>query len=165
MKIKVRIALKKDLDKILEILNFEIANSIAIYDYEKKTMEEMLNWFDEKEQKGMPLIVAALDKEVVGYGTFGDFRYKIGYRFTVEHSVYIAQNYRRRGIGQLILSELIQIAKKDGYHVMIAGLDGSNKDSFEFHKKQGFEEVGTFNEVGFKFGQWLDVTFMQLNLD
>ena len=164
MKINVRFAEKEDLEDILAILNYEIVNSIAIYDYNAKTIKDMLEWFEEKQEKGMPLIVAELDKKVVGYGTFGDFRHKIGYRYTVEHSVYIAQNYRRRGIGKLVLSELIQIAKKDGYHMMIAGLDGANKESFEFHKKHGFIEVGTFKEVGFKFDQWLDVTFMQLNL-
>jgi phosphinothricin acetyltransferase len=165
MKIKVRFAQNKDLPKILEILNYEILNSTAIYDYDEKTPEELLDWFAEKQRKGMPLIVAEKDNDVVGYGTYGDFRDKIGYRLTVEHSVYIAKNHRRKGIGGLILKELVEIAKKEGLHIMIAGLDGANMESFEFHKKHGFKEVGTFKEVGFKFDQWLDVTFMQLNLD
>ncbi len=165
MKINIRTALKKDLDKILEILNYEIVNSIAIYDYKEKTYEDILSWFEQKQQTGLPLIVAEMVGEVVGYGTYGSFRFKKAYQFTIEHSMYISHNFRRIGVGKLILKELIRIAKKDVYHVMIAGLDASNRGSFEFHKKHGFKEVGTFKEVGFKFDKWLDLTFMQLYLD
>ena len=112
----------------------------------------------------MPVIVAEIDNEVVGFGTFGIFRPWPAYQFSVEHSIYVHKNARSKGIGKSLLTELIVLAKNGGYHTMIAGVDGSNKGSFEFHKKFGFEEIGTFKEVGFKFAKWLDLRFLQLFL-
>ena len=63
-----------------------------------------------------------------------------------------------------LLSRLIELAKEQGFHIMIAGVDGSNDGSFEFHKKFGFKEIGTFKEVGYKFDKWLDLRFLQLFL-
>ena len=161
---KIRNALIKDLNAILEILNYEIVNSIAIYDYDEKSYGELLDWFQLKQENGMPVIVAEIGDVVVGFGTYDGFRKKEAYQFSVEHSVYIQNTHRRIGVGRLLLEELIQRAKERGYHAMIAGLDASNKGSYEFHKKHGFKEVGTFKEVGFKFNKWLDLTFMQLLL-
>ena len=161
---KIRTASIKDLNIILEILNYEIVHTIAIYDYNEKSYEELLDWFQKKQQKGMPVIVAEIEGVVVGFGTYDGFRKKDAYQFSVEHSVYIQHTHRRIGIGRSLLQELIQLAKKSGYHAMLAGLDASNRGSYEFHKKHGFKEVGTFKEVGFKFNKWLDLTFMQLLL-
>ena len=108
----------------------------------------------------MPVVVAEMNGTVVGYGTYGIFRPWDGYRYSIEHSMYVHNDSRGLGIGKLIMSELIKRATTEGYHTMIAGIDASNNGSYEFHKKLGFIEIGTFKEIGYKFNKWLDLIFM-----
>lgn len=84
---------------------------------------------------------------------------------SVEHSIYADKKYRNKGVGIKIIKKLIQLARKQGYHTMISGIDASNSGSINFHKKFGFKEVGRFNQIGYKFEKWLDLIFMQLYLD
>jgi len=164
MKVEIRQAEIKDINKILEIVNYEILNSTVLYDYKERTLEQQHKWFERKQIDKMPVIVAEKNNEVIGFGTFGIFRPWDAYQFSVEHSIYVHKNSRGYGIGKQLLSKLIELAKEQGYHTMIAGVDSSNKGSFEFHKKFGFVEIGTFKEVGFKFNKWLDLRFFQLFL-
>lgn len=164
MEIKIRPAVFADLDTILEIINHEILHSTSNYDYEPHDFEEQKTWFEDKMEKKLPIIVAEFENMPIGYATYGTFREKIGYQYTVEHSVYVAQEFIGNGVGKLLLGELIQIAKQQGYHVMIGTIDAENSGSIAFHKKFGFEIVGTIREVGYKFDQWLDIVFMQLIL-
>ncbi len=163
--IRIRIAEEKDISSILEITNEAIRNSTALYEYEERSYAAQLKWFIQKKKDKLPLIVAESDNQVLGFGTYGSFRARIAYQFSIEHSVYVHKDVRGSGIGKQILSELIYLAKKEGYHSMIAGIDATNKGSIEFHRKFGFVEIGTFKEVGFKFNKWLDLTFMQLALE
>jgi len=164
MKVKIRQATVKDINNILEIVNYEILNSTVLYDYKKKTFEQQLKWFEKKQTDSMPVIVAENKNGVVGFGTYGIFRPWDAYQFSVEHSIYVNNNSRGLGIGKQLLTRLIELAKEQEYHTMIAGVDGSNEGSFEFHKKFGFKEIGTFKQVGFKFDKWLDLKFLQLFL-
>lgn len=164
MEIKIRPAVFADLDTILEIINHEILHSTSNYDYEPHDFEEQKTWFEDKMEKKLPIIVAEFENMPIGYATYGTFREKIGYQYTVEHSVYVAQEFIGNGVGKLLLGELIQIAKQQGYHVMIGTIDAENSGSIAFHKKFGFEIVGTIREVGYKFDQWLDIVFIQLIL-
>ncbi len=164
MKIIIRQAKKKDIAEILEIVNYEILNSTVLYDYQERTYQQQLRWFEQKQIDGMPIIVADDGNRVIGFGTYGIFRPWDAYQFSVEHSVYVDKDSRANGIGKKLLTKLIELAKENGFHTMIAGVDSSNEKSFEFHKKFGFEEIGTFKEVGFKFNKWLDLRFLQLFL-
>ena len=165
MNTTIRLARKTDIPPITDILNHEILHSTAIYDYEPRTVDYQLEWYDQKLKDQMPIIIVEGEGEVLGFGTFGIFRPKVAYRFSVEHSIYVKHTARSKGIGKLLMVELIKLAKKDGYHTMIAGIDALNKGSYEFHQKFGFKEVGRFKEVGYKFNQWLDLIFMELLLD
>jgi L-amino acid N-acyltransferase YncA len=165
MNILLRPALAKDLDKILEIVNYSILNTTANYSYEVQNIEEQTKWFLNKQEKNLPVIVAEVDGNVVGYGSYGPFREKIGYKFTVEHSVYVIDNFIGKGVGSTILKELIVLAKQQNYHVMIGAIDASNSSSIAFHEKFGFVATGTLREVGYKFEHWLDLVFMQLLLE
>ena len=164
MNIILRKAEEKDVERILEIVNFEIKNSTSIYDYTERTYDFQMEWFRKKQADHLPVIVAEKDNEVLGFATFGIFRPWEGYRFSVEHSIYMHQNARGLGIGKLLMTELIHSAKEKGFHTIIAGVDSTNEASIEFHKKFGFKEVGVFKEIGYKFDRWLDLTFMQLLL-
>lgn len=164
MNFKVRNAAFEDLGAILEIVNYNILNTTSIYDYEPRTLTQQKAIFEDKNKEGFPLIVVEIENEIAGFGTYGTFRFKEGYKFTVEHSVYVSINHQGKGLGKLLLAELIQIAKKQKRHTMIAVIDAENQNSVEFHKQFGFETVGIIKESAFKFDKWLDTVFMQLIL-
>lgn len=164
MNVTIRKAGIKDIRKILEIVNYEIKNSTVIYDYKERIYEHQLEWFKKKKHDGMPIIVAEIDNQVLGFGTYGIFRPWEAYKYSAEHSIYMQEESRGLGVGKLLMAELIKLAKKNGFHTMIAGVDSTNISSIEFHKKFGFMEVGKFKEVGYKFDRWLDLTFLQLFL-
>ncbi|TLU99437.1 GNAT family N-acetyltransferase [Dyadobacter luticola] len=165
MDLIIRSAAPKDLPSLLDIINHAILNTTAIYDYEPRTLEQQQAWLTQMFNDGMPVIVAELEGVVIGYGSYNIFRPKIGYKFSVEHSIYLDEKSRGMGVGGKLLGSLIQRAKESGIHTMIGGIDAANRGSIEFHKKYGFVEKGYLKEVGFKFDQWLDLVFMQLLLE
>ncbi|MEO8239866.1 MAG: N-acetyltransferase family protein [Flavobacterium sp.] len=160
----IRPAKPGDLEKILEIVNHSILHTTSNYNYDIQTLEVQTKWFEDKKAKNMPVIVADSDGEVVGFGSYGQFREKIGYQYSVEHSVYVVDNVIGKGVGTKLLTELIKLAKQQGLHVMIGAIDASNTGSIAFHEKFGFVTTGTIREVGYKFDHWLDLVFMQLIL-
>ena len=164
MNIKLRPATPNDLEKILEIVNHSILHTTANYNYDVQTLEVQTKWFEDKNAKNLPIVVADLDGEVVGFGSYGQFREKIGYQYTVEHSVYVVDHVIGKGIGSQLLTELIRLAKEQGYHCMIGAIDADNAGSIAFHERFGFTAAGTIREVGYKFDHWLDLVFMQLLL-
>jgi len=164
MNIKLRPATSNDLEKILEIVNHSILHTTANYNYDVQTLEVQTKWFEDKNAKNLPIVVADLDGEVVGFGSYGQFREKIGYQYTVEHSVYVVDHVIGKGIGSQLLTELIRLAKEQGYHCMIGAIDADNAGSIAFHERFGFTAAGTIREVGYKFDHWLDLVFMQLLL-
>jgi L-amino acid N-acyltransferase YncA len=164
MQSTIRQATEKDLDAILEIVNYNILNTTAIYDYEPRTLIQQKAIFDDKVKAGFPLIIIEMNNDITGFGTYGTFRFKEGYKFTVEHSVYVSTHHQGKGLGKLLLAALIELAQKQKIHTMIAVIDAENQNSVEFHKQFGFETVGVIKESAFKFDKWLDTVFMQLIL-
>ena len=154
-----------DLPAILAIYNDVMRTSTAIYREEPATLEERQAWNETRKKNGYPLLVARTDDApVAGFATFGDFRAWPGYRFTVEHSVHVADGRRGQGIGTALMQELIARGSALGKHVMVAGIDADNGGSIRMHERLGFEQTGHLKEVGFKFGRWLDLVFMQRSL-
>ena len=151
----------EDCPAILEIINDQILTGTALYDYKPRTLEQQLAIFDDKIQKGFPIIVAKVADEIVGFGYYSEFRFREAYKYTVEHSVYAKKNYIGKGIGNLLLTELIELAKKQNLHTMIGVIDSENESSIAFHEKFGFEKAGFIKESGFKFDRWLHSVFMQ----
>ena len=161
MEIKIRDYQKTDCLAILDIINDAILNSTALYDYNVRTLTTQETIFEEKLQKGFPIIVAEMNNEVIGFGYYSEFRFREAYKLTVEHSVYANKNYIGKGIGKLLLTELIERAKKQNLHTMIGVIDSENTNSIDFHKKFGFKEVGFIKESGFKFNKWLHSVIVQ----
>lgn len=161
MSFVLRPATTADITQILAIVNHSIATSTANYHYQAQTLAEQTAWFESKLQHNFPVFVAVYQEQVMGFGTYGTFREKMGYQFTVEHSVYVQESQQGKGIGKAILNQLIIQARLEGYHVMVGGIDANNAESIAFHQKMGFEIVGHLKEVGFKFEHWLDLCFMQ----
>jgi len=164
MNIKIRAYKTEDTQAILKILNYNILYSTSLYDYEIRSYEQQKTILEDKINKGFPVIVAELNGEVAGFGMYSEFRFREAYKFTVEHSVYVNEDFQGKGIGKLVLQELIDLARKQKLHTMIAVIDSENQKSVEFHEKFGFETVGVFKECGFKFDRWLNTVFMQLIL-
>jgi phosphinothricin acetyltransferase len=158
----VRDARESDLTSILAIYNDVIQTSTAVYTETETTLEDRRAWWTERVGQGYPVIVSADDSGVCGFASFGDFRGAWrGYRHSVEHSVHVRADRRGHGIGTALVSELLRRAVLLRKHVMIAGIDAANDASIRFHHRLGFEAVGTFREVGYKFDRWLDLHFMQ----
>jgi L-amino acid N-acyltransferase YncA len=157
-------ATRDDLAQILAIYNEVIRNSTAVYSEEEFTPARGESWFDAKISHGFPMIVARDETGIAGFGTFGEFRAWPCYVHTVEHSVHVRADRRGRGIGRALVVELLARAAAMGKHVMIAGIDADNAVSIGLHHSLGFARVGHFHEVGFKFGRWLDLVFMECSL-
>ncbi|MHB1156214.1 MAG: GNAT family N-acetyltransferase [Phycisphaerales bacterium] len=151
---------------ILAIFNEAIANSTALYDYKPRTMEMMTAWFEAKRRGNHPVIglISEHDNELLGFASYGPFRAFAAYQHTVEHSLYVAAGHRGRGLGKVLLNELIERARGQQYHVLVGGIDSANAASIALHRRFGFKHVATMPEVGFKFGRWLDLCFYQLIL-
>jgi L-amino acid N-acyltransferase YncA len=165
MQIKLRPYQTEDTQFILDIINYNILNSTALYDYNIRNYEQQKAILEEKINKNFPVIVAIEDDKVVGFGMYGEFRFREAYKYTVEHSVYVDNEHQGKGIGKLLLQELIQLAKEQKLHAMIAVIDAENQSSVEFHEKFGFKTVGIIKESGYKFDRWLHSVFMQLILE
>ena len=164
MEIKIRPYQTQDTETIVSILNYYISNSTALYDYELRTLEQQQAIFEEKLAKGYPIIVATIDDRAVGFGYYSEFRFREAYKFTVEHSVYVMPNEKGKRIGKAILKYLIDLAKKQNLHTMIAVIDFENQSSVTFHEQFGFTTVGIIKESGYKFERWLHSVIMQLIL-
>lgn len=165
MQIKLRPYQTEDTQAILDIINYNILNSTALYDYNIRSYDQQKTILEEKINKHFPVIVAVENDKVVGFGMYSEFRFREAYKYTVEHSVYVDNDYHGKGIGKLLLQELIQLAKKQNLHTMIAVIDAENQSSVDFHEKFGFRTVGIIKESGYKFDRWLHSVFMQLILE
>jgi phosphinothricin acetyltransferase len=154
-------ATREDLAEVLAIYNEVIRNSTAVYSEVELTPERGAAWFEAKMRPDLTFLVARDASGVVGFGSFGEFRAWPCYRLTVEHSVHVRADRRGHGVGTALVRELIQQGIALGKHVMIAGIDADNAPSLGMHRKLGFTVAGRFHEVGFKFGRWLDLVFLE----
>ena len=150
-----------DFEQVLAIYNEVIRNTTAVYAEEEYDPVQGRVWFDAKLSSGFPFIVARDDRGVAGFASFGAFRAWACYRHSVEHSVHVRADRRGQGLGRALVLDLKSRAAALGKHVMIAGIDADNVASIRMHESLGFERVAHLREVGFKFGRWLDLEFLQ----
>lgn len=162
MAINIRPYKTDDNQAILDIVNHNILHSTSLYDYNIRSYEQQKTILEEKINKKFPVIVAELDGIVVGFGMYSEFRFREAYQFTVEHSVYVSEDFQSKGVGKQLLQELINLARKQKLHTMIGVIDSENQGSVVFHEKFGFKTVGIIKESGYKFDRWLDSVLMQL---
>jgi L-amino acid N-acyltransferase len=158
--LNIRPARHRDIPAITDIYNEAILTTTATFDLEVKSIEDRTLWFDEHDDR-YPVLVAALEGVVVGYSCLTRWRTRPAYDGTVETSFYVKQEHRGKGIGRQLKIAIIEEATRLGYHTVIAGVAGGSDASLHLNRSIGFEIVGTFKQVGFKFGKWLDVTYLQ----
>jgi L-amino acid N-acyltransferase len=158
---QIRDAVLSDIDEITAIYNEVLSTSTAIYNDVPTTRDERIAWWSSRKEQGYPVLVADNGKFIAGFASFGDFRPWPGYRFTVEGTVHIHSSIRGQGIGTELLMELIARTRAKGKHTMIAGVDSENTASLRFLERFGFERTAHLREVGYKFGRFLDLVFLQ----
>ena len=162
--VSTRLAERRDAAAIREIYNVEVAESTVTFDMVPRTIDEQVAWIDDH-SGGHPAIVAMdADGTVIGFGSLTPYKDRPAYATTVEDSVYVHRDHRARGIGKLLLEELVRRGRDHGFHALIARIVGDHDVSIALHAACGFEHVGIEREVGRKFNRWLDVVEMQLLL-
>jgi L-amino acid N-acyltransferase len=156
----IRPATPDDLVAINDIYNHYVLHSTCTYQTEPETMEARRAWFAGHAEKH-PVTVGVEDGTVVGWGSLSRFHARAAYARSVENSVYVHHEHHRKGIGRALLEDLIGRARAVGHHTIIAGIDADQAASVALHAAAGFAKVALLNEVGFKFGRWLHVIYMQ----
>ena len=162
----LRDATTDDLPGILDIYNDAVLNTTAIWNEQPVDLANRQSWFEARQTQAYPILVAVdATGSVLGYSSYGDWRPFEGFRHSVEHSVYVRSDQRGQGLGPALLQALIIRARAGGKHVMVAAIESGNAASIRLHERLGFQLTGQMPQVGIKFGQWLDLTFMQLMLN
>jgi len=150
---------------VLAIYNDAVAHTTATYDYDPRSLDDQYALYDQKMQDGYGFFVArAADGSVAGFSTYGLYRTRPGWRFACEHSVYVAAQWRGMQVGLSLLTPVMSHARGKGFHTMVGVVDAENLASVRMHRRAGFADMGTMREGGYKFGRWLDVTFLQAML-
>lgn len=162
--VNIRQAELSDIDAITDIYNEAILTTTATFDLEPKTREDRLQWFEDHDSRH-PILVAERDGQVVGFSCLTRWNLRAAYEDTAETSFYVKAEYRGQGIGRKLKQAIIDEARRLGFHTLIAGAAEGSDASLHLNKSFGFSEVGTFKEVGRKFGKLIDVTYLQKILD
>ena len=156
----------RDINAITAIYGHHVSFGRASFETEPPSLQTMRSRFASLVEDDYPALVAELDGEIVGYAYAGRHKAREAYRLTVEDSIYVHHPVARRGIGRALLAELIAACRAAGFHQMMAVIgDSENTGSIELHRTLGFRHIGTARNIGFKFGVFLDVVYMQLDLN
>jgi phosphinothricin acetyltransferase len=157
---RARLATIDDAEATRAIYNVEVTESTVTFDLVPRTLDEQREWLTAR--SGAHAVLVAEDGgEVVGFASVSPYRDRPAYSTSVEDSVYVRRDQQGKGVGKLLLADLVTVATSHGFHAMIARIVGGHDASIALHRALGFEVVGTEREVGRKFGRWLDVLVMQ----
>ena len=159
--LKIRTATKKDISSITEIYNDAVLNTTATFDTEPKSIDEKKNWFKKHTGK-YGIIVAADNDTVVGWASLSPWSGRCAYSNTADITIYVKEGFRKKGIGELLVKDLLKKGAEKGLHTAIAKICSENNASLNLFKKLGFRHIGTMKEVGYKFERMLDVHLMQI---
>jgi phosphinothricin acetyltransferase len=157
----LRTAEPHDAKAVADIYNHEVTNGVSTFDLIPRSIDEQREWFAVRSGAFSVIVADDIQFGVVGFAALSTYRDRAGYRTTVENSIYVHRDYQRRGIGQLLLVRLLDIARDSGFHTVIARIEASSEGSLALHKSLGFVKVGIEREIGRKHGRWLDSIIMQ----
>jgi phosphinothricin acetyltransferase len=153
-----------DAEAIARIYDYYVENTVVTFEETPVSAEAMAARVAEVQSQALPWLVAEVANRVVGYAYAGNWKGRSAYRYSVETTVYLEHGYRGRGIGRTLYAALPPILRAGGMHVAIGGVALPNEASVALHESLGFQHVGTFRQVGFKHGRWVDVAYWQLAL-
>jgi L-amino acid N-acyltransferase YncA len=156
---RIRAARDGDTEAITHLQRHIIDTTLATFATEGRSLSD---WQDDILYGDPPILVAEAEGgQFLGYATYSGFRSSEGYRHTGEHSIYLTEAARGQGVGPKLLSELENLARAAGIHVMVAAISSANPAAARFHARCGYAEVGRMPQVGRKWDQWLDLILMQ----
>lgn len=156
----IRLADRGDAGAINAIQNYYVVHSTATFLTEPLTLEQRLAWLENR-SPAHPVIVAQAEGSVAGWSSLEIFRSRPAYRHTAEFSIYVHLDMHRRGIGRVLLADLVARARALGHHALVGGCCSESAPVIALLEASGFSRVAHFREVGHKFGRWLDVVFLQ----
>lgn len=158
----IRAAQSNDLAAISAIYDHHVLSGKATFEIDPPSVDEMRSRHASLVAERYPYLIAEAAGRIVGYAYAGPYRSRPAYRFTVEDSIYLAEASAGRGLGTRLLEELIALSTAREFRQMIAVIgDSENAASIGVHRRCGFELIGVFPKVGYKFGQWIDCVLMQ----
>ena len=150
-----------DLPGIVEIYNWAIEHTSATFDTEVKSLESQQAWFEAHDAQH-PIVVVKQSGRVVAWGSISRWSDRCAYNGTGEVSFYVHPDHQGKGLGTLILKDLIRTGREKGFRTLVSRITGNSAASIHLHKKLGFSDIGTMKKAGEKFGQVLDVLMMQV---
>ena len=159
--VRVRCASAADAEAIAPIYGHYVLNTTISFEEQPVPPSEMAQRIDEVLSASLPWLVAERDGAVVGYAYAGKWKGRCAYRHSVESSVYVDPAFTGRGIGRQLYQVLLELLRERSIHVVIGGIALPNAASVALHEAMGFSKVAHFREVGYKFGQWIDVGYWQ----
>jgi len=158
----VRDATPADMRDIQAIYAHYVLHAPATFEEIPPSLDDMLARRAAVLAAGLPYLVAESDGKIVGYSYATPYRARAAYRFSVEDSIYVAPGNGGKGIGSVLMSELIKRCEAGPWRQMIAVIgDSANTGSIALHRRHGFQHTGVLTAVGFKFGRWVDTVLMQ----
>ncbi|MCC6726256.1 MAG: N-acetyltransferase [Saprospiraceae bacterium] len=163
-KVKIRIAETEDCQSILAIYQYYVLNTAITFEYDVPSVEEMLNRMRNIQTK-YPYLIAEFDGNIVAYAYASDFRHRAAYQWSPESTVYIHKDCTGKGIGKMIYKQLFDILKLQGFLNVFGCVALPNPASVALHLKMGFTDVGSFQNIGYKHGQWHSTQWFQLKLN
>ncbi len=156
----IRKAVPEDIEQITHIYNQGIEDRIATLESDTKSIEDRLKWFASHDEKH-PVIVAVEDSLVEGFGSLNVFNIRPCYQHVADFSIYVARNQRGKGIGSMLMDELIHLAELHKYHKMVLSALAHNTNGIHLYEKFGFRTVGVYKEMGLLDGKWIDTIIME----
>ena len=159
--VSLRAAQVSDAEAIAIIYNYEVQTSTATFDLVPRSIEAQREWITARSGAFSALVADDSATGIIGFAALGTYRDRAGYRTTVENSVYVHRDHQRRGVGKLLLSALLDVARDSGFHTVIARIDSQSTGSLALHESLGYVVVGVERQIGRKFGRWLDSVIMQ----
>ncbi len=151
----------EDVHKICKIYNYYVLNSVATFEEIPIEVDEMRKKIQAVNSK-LPWIVFEDGNEILGYAYASEWNSRSAYKHTIESSVYLKQGHSSKGLGSILYTTLIKQLIQLDFHAIIGGISLPNEASIALHEKFGFKKVAQFNDVGFKFGNWVDVGYWEL---
>lgn len=165
MMFSIRDATPDDISFITKIYNDAVKETTSMWATQTLTAQNRLHWLKKQQDNDLPVLIAYDQKnKALGYGYYTAWMDFPVYRYTMEDSVYVKDDQQRQGIGLALLRTLIEYAQQHDVRTLIAGIDSKNIPSLKLHSKAGFQKSGYLPQVAYKFGQWLDLTYMTFNL-
>lgn len=157
----IRPAVETDAEAIARIYNYYVTETIVTFEEEPVSASEIARRIHRVQSAGLPWLVAEEDRKILGYAYATPWKERIGYRFSVEITVYLDKNCTGRGIGSQLYAELFAQLEKAGVRSAVGGVALPNDASVALHEKFGMRKVAEFEKIGLKFDRWLNVAYWQ----